>query len=73
MYVALDEGVSKLPVGEYNATIGVFYEGLSNSEDFNLKIVRNNGYLIIIGFVVVAILGILWGLYIFKNNKRSKK
>jgi hypothetical protein len=73
MYVALDEGISKLPVGEYNATIGVFYEGLSNSEDFNLKIVRNNGYLIIIGFVVVAILGILWGLYIFKNNKRSKK
>ena len=71
MYVALDDGISKLPAGEYDATIGVFYEELSNNEDFTLQIKSNSNYLIIIS--VIVILGILLGLYILKNNKRSKK
>ncbi len=73
MFVALDDGISKLPAGEYDATIGVFYEELSNSEDFVLQIKGNNSYLVMLGVGVVVILGILFGLHIFKNNKRGKK
>jgi len=73
MYIALEEGISKLPEGEYDATIGIFYEELSNSEDFILKIKSDTNYLIIFGVVFIVILCILFGLYIFKNKKNGKK
>lgn len=73
MYVALEDGISKLPIGEYDSTLGVFYDELSNNEDFILTIKGNVNYFVIVGVSFVVILCILFGLYIFKNNKRSKK
>ncbi|MBT4835545.1 hypothetical protein HON86_02920 [Candidatus Woesearchaeota archaeon] len=73
MYVALEDGIAKLPAGEYDSTLGVFYDELSNSEDFVLIIKENTNYFVIVGVSFVIIFSILFGLYIFKNNKKGKK
>ncbi|MCD4759339.1 DUF916 domain-containing protein [archaeon] len=73
MYIALDKAISKLSPGDYNATLSVFYDGVSNSEDFVISIKNKINYLIVIGIGAIVVAIIIFSLYKFKNLKRRKK
>jgi len=67
----------EIPEGVYPATFGVYYEGLSNTESFDIKVAKKVNYLLIGGVSLLVLIIIALLIFIFmimrSRRKRSSK
>jgi len=77
LYVDLDRPPAQISEGEYPATFTVFYEGFSNTKNFDIMI-KEPGFfdkispILVIGFSIMGIIIAALILYIIKLNKGKK-
>ncbi len=78
LYVDLNRPPAQIAAGVYPATFSVFYDGFSNTKEFDVKIKEpgffdNFSPILVIGFVVMVLIIVLMFVYIVRLNKRVKE
>lgn len=77
LYVDLERPPAQVSEGEYPATFTVFYDGFSNTKNFNI-IIKEPGFfdkispILVIGFSIMGIIIAVLILYIIRLNKGKK-